>query len=398
MDPAFQVDTRGKRGVIVVWGLLAAYPFGGMTWQVLHYLVGFQRLGFDVWYVEDSDRYVYDPATYCLTAECSANVAYMARYLERLGMSERWAFRPVGSEDVWTRSTDFPGLAALYKRADAVINVCGAQEVRDEHRTARRLTFIQTDPGEDQVLSAQKVPHRVAQLDAHEYLFTYGLNIGAGDCRLPVEGYQWLPTRPPVCVDWWETACTPDVAAAFTTVANWTHSGKDVVWEGECWSWRKDIEFLRFSSLPARTVRRMELAVGLMPDNDKAHMRDMGWSLLPSDNLSDPDAYRRYIQESLGEFTVAKPQYVLPRTGWFSDRSVCYLAAGRPVITQDTGFGRFIPSTKGLLTFTTADDAAAALDSVVSDYKGHSEAARQIAIDHFGAERVVGDVLRAIGL
>jgi hypothetical protein len=386
------------RGRIVVWGLLAAYPFGGMTWQVLHYVSALRRMGFDVWYVEDSDRYVYDPETYSLTSDCTANVRYMARYMEALGLQDRWVYRPVGSVDAITQAAGFCGLRSLYSSADAALNLCGAQEIRDEHRLSQRLVYVQTDPVRDQVLAARCDTDRVTQLNAHDYHFTYGENLGAPECPVPHGGYAWLPTRPPACVDWWRNGVVPSPQSAMTTIANWTHSGKDVEWRDQLWSWRKDAEFLRFSGIAARSPCPMELAVGRMPHQDAAHMRDCGWRMTPSVAVADPDEYRLYIQRSRGEFTVAKPQYVLPRTGWFSDRSVCYLAAGRPVVTQDTAFGKFIPTGRGLFAFSNEDDAVGAIQEIVGNYEFHSRAAREIAATYFGAERVLGELMQRVGL
>jgi hypothetical protein len=386
--------TRGK---IVVWGLLASRPFGGMTWQVLHHLAGVRRLGFDVWYVEDSDTPVLHPTTYWPTAEYAANVAYLSQHMEAIGLAERWVFRPPGVYDSCFGACNLAGLRQLYKDADAVLNVCGAHALRPEHEVIQCLVYLETDPVENQIAVATGEAWTIQELAAYDHLFTYGENFGAPDCRVPVERFVWHPTRPPVCVDWWRTAVHPPPGAALTTIANWQHSGKDVVWQGETFHWSKHHEFLRFITLPARAPLPLELALGGIDDADMARVQRHGWRVVPSVGVSDPGAYRAYIQSSLGEFTVAKEQYVRLHTGWFSDRSVCYLAAGRPVILQDTGFGRVIPTGEGLFAFTTMADILVAIEALNTDYARHSRAAQGIAEAYFSAEAVLARVMRVVG-
>jgi hypothetical protein len=188
------------------------------------------------------------------------------------------------------------------------------------------------------------------------------------------------------------------VDAALTTVANWKHTGKDIVWQSEVYYWSKHLEFRNFINLPLRSASPLELAVGGMSDDEQADMRRHGWRIVHAVGLAEPAAYRAYICASRGEFTVAKDQNIRLRSGWFSDRSACYLAAGRPVITQDTGFGNVLPTGAGLFAFTTADEALAAIAMVAHDYERQSTVARSIAHEYFAAEHVLGDVLRRIGL
>lgn len=239
------------RGTVVVWGLLAAYPFGGMTWQVLHHLAGLRALGFDVWYVEDSDRYVYDPETYCLTSDYVPNLKYLEDLMRRLQMEDRWVFRPTGSYEVCHGALDITGLEKLYREAEAVLNLSGAQELRDEHLESRCLVFIETDPVANQVAVSQGDKRLISELEKYDFLFTYGENLGAHDCRVPVERFKWYPTRPPVYTDWWAPPGPLPSGAAFTTISNWTHTGKDIAWDGESWAWRKDVEFKRFINVAA---------------------------------------------------------------------------------------------------------------------------------------------------
>lgn len=388
-----------NRGIVVVWGMLASFPFGGMTWQVLHYLAGLRRLGFDVWYVEDTDSELLDPITFCWhTSEYSANVRYLAQYMDSIGLGDRWIFRLPGVRDTTLGARDLIGLAKLYKEADAVINLCGYHPLRTEHDDIACLIYLQTDPMVDQIKVAENDAQKIEQLDAYNYLFTYGENLGAPDCLVPVDRYQWHPTRPPVCLDWWFTDSPPILDSALTTISNWEHWDNDIVWQGEKYYWRKDREFRRFIDLPAKSPLPLELALEGINAQEEAEMINRGWRIVYARALSDPSAYRKYICASLGEFTATKDQYVRPRTGWFSDRSVCYLAAGRPVITQETGFSKFLPTGKGLFAFNTMEDILAAVDAIESDYEGNCWAAREIASKYFAAEKVIGSLMERAGL
>ena len=387
---------RTSRGRIIVFGILFWYPLAGVTYQFLHYLIALRRLGYDAYYVEDSGRWIYDPALNDLSPDASRNVEAVAPVLAEHGFGDRWAFRgcyPGGrcygmSEEQILR---------LYREADAFLNVTGAQEIREEHLQCRRRIYIESDPFASQVRVATGDPAIIAALDAHDTHFTFGENIGQADCSVPVKRFEWLPTRQPVVVDLWRGG-QAQAGASYTTITTWRNTGKDVVYQGERYYWTKDREFEKFLDLPRRRAVSFELAVGV-EDSVRQRLQDNGWRLRHSLDLSaSVTHYREYIQRSRGEFTVARDQYVRPRTGWFSDRSACYLAAGRPVITEDTGFGKFIPTGRGLFAFTTMDDILAAIDAIESDYEGHCRAARDIAETYFGAERVVGSLMSRAGL
>jgi hypothetical protein len=384
-------------GCAVVWGLLAAYPFGGMTWQVIHYLVGLRRLGFDVWYVEDSDRYLISASTFERTHAYASNVKFLSKFMKRLGMEDRWVFRPP-CRDECIGARDAAGLLQLYREAAAVFNLCGAQELLPTHEEISCRVYVETDPIENQVRVAEGDPDVIETLDAHDILFTYGENLGTASCPVPLSGYEWHPTRPPVCVDLWETSATPRNNAPFTTIAKWKHEGKDTTWKDEVWRWSKDVEFRKFIDVATDSPFPLEIAVSSISEGDVEDLRRSGWGVVPSASVKDPDVYREYIQSSGGEFSVAKQQYVKPRSGWFSDRTVSYLAAGRPAVLQDTGFPEHIPTGEGVFAFSTKEEALEGLDAIASDYRRHSRAARQIAREEFGADRVLRDMMVTIGL
>jgi hypothetical protein len=394
--------TKGK---VIVWGFIASYPFGGMTWQVLHHLVGLRRLGYDVWYVEDSNNAVIDPKTWEPAWSVLPNVRYLKEQMERIGFGERWVFRPprANSESqkfdkVCLGALDLAGLHRLYREVDVVFNLCGSHELRDDHDGIKCLVYLQTDPVVDQIRIAKGNEKLIEEFDAYDYLFSYGENLGSPDCLIPVERYVWHPTRPPVVMEWWETNGSPQRENKLTTISNWQNLKKDVVWKGETYRWRKDIEFKRFITLPESSALSIELALEGIRDQDASMMRDEGWGIVSARELGDPAAYRHYIRTSSGEFTVAKDQNIRMRSGWFSDRSVCYLAAGRPVISQDTAFGKFVPTGEGLFSFNTMEEIVEAVDAIHSDYEKQSRWARQIANEYYRAEKVLGNVLDVVGL
>jgi hypothetical protein len=395
-----QKNSKGKvtRGIVVVWGLLASYPFGGMTWQALHYVEGLRRLGYDVWYVEDSPTSVLNPRSLWRTTEYEENLEYLARQMEAIGLTDRWIFRAPVQGGACYGARDAKGLASLYREADAVLNVCGAHYLREDHAGISCLIYLQTDPFVDQVRVAEDDTWLIGQFDAHTHLFTYGENLGAPDCLVPVLRYKWNPTRPPVVLDWWTTGTTPPARATLTTISTWKNLGKDVSWQGQTYHWRKDLEFRKFIDLPKWARLPIELSLEGIPTEDAAEMRSHGWGIRSARDLTDPAAYHTYICSSAGEFTVAKDQYVRTRSGWFSDRSVCYLAAGRPVVTQETGFSKFIPTGEGLFSFSSMEEASEAINKIAGDYERHSKAALDIAHEYFSVERVLAAMLTRIGL
>jgi hypothetical protein len=237
----------------------------------------------------------------------------------------------------------------------------------------------------------------IAALAAHDTHFSFGENLGAADCGVAIERFRWLPTRQPVVMDLWDSSNVRP-GDAYTTITTWHNKGKTIDYQGDRYYWTKDREFKQFLDLPQRQRASFELAT--MVDADVlALLQRYGWRQVDSAAISaDVDQYRGYIQQSRGEFTVARDQYVRPNTGWFSDRSVCYLAAGRPVITQETGFSKYLPTGKGLFGFRTMNDILAAVDAIESDYAANCRAARDIAAEYFAAEKVIGSLMERAGL
>jgi hypothetical protein len=388
------------RGTVIVWGMLACLPFGGMVWQVYHHVIPLRRLGFDVWYVEESDRNLFDAGSgYSESEDPRTNVGLLHDFMEMIGLGNRWVYGRPGRADPYLGGKDRRGLEDLYRRTDAVFNLCGAHDLIVNANDFNCLIYLDTDPVETQVRVAKGDEKQIRKLDRYHHYFTYGENLGKADCAVPVTRYPWLPMRPPVCLDLWQTDAPPAEPARMTTIANLKSNYKTVEWNGSTWHWSKHFEFEKFIGLPRRSSLELELALGAgLSADELARIQGHGWSTVSSRPLDEPVAYRDYIQQSQGEFSVAREQYVLPRSGWFSDRSVCYLACGRPVIMQDTAFGKVVPTGKGLLEYRTIDEAQAAVEAVASDYAGHSKAALEIAHEYFDADKVVGGILQRVGL
>ena len=390
-------DKRGVKGKVIVFGIIFWYPLAGVTYQFLHYLIGLRRLGYDVYYVEDSGRWVYHAESYEFTPDASDNIAAVAPILKAHGFEGKWAFRgnyPGGKCYGMTEED----LLELYREADAFLNVTASQELREEHLVCPRRIYVETDPFAVQIKVAQGDQPTIEALAAHDIHFSFGENLGSPDCGVPVERFTWLPTRQPVALELWENPYEPSATSAYSTITTWHNKGKDLTFQGEVYYWTKDREFLRFIDLPQRRSARFELAVVLDEPTERL-LRTHGWNIVHSLPISqDIDRYRNYIQRSRGEFTVAKDQVVRPLTGWFSDRTCCYLAAGRPVITQETGFSKFLPTGKGLFGFRTMEDILAAVDAIESDYAGSCRAAREIAAEYFAAEKVLGSLMARAGL
>lgn len=372
------------------------YPFAGVVWQLLHHLVGFRRLGLDVYYIEDHRGWVYDPVAGTGTGDPSGNLKAVGSVLERYGFAGRWAFLDSEREEYVGMSRE--RCFELFRDADAVINLCGATKPRDEHRASRLMVYLETDPGYMQPMLERGDAETCEIASAHRLFFTYGVNIGIRECVIPTAGIDWRSTRPPVLLDQWRPGVGPDEPRAFTTVGTWRNRGRDVDIAGETYRWSKHLNFANLLEVARRSDQAIELATDLDSGPDFERALAGGFTFRPVVPMSlDIDAYRDYVSASRGEFTAAKDLYVRTRSGWFSDRTACYLAAGRPAVTQSTGFEKFIPAGEGLLAFNDADEAVQAIRAVNSDYRRHARAAREIACEYFDAEKLLDEIAEAVG-
>lgn len=375
---------------LVLWGHLARAPFGGMTWQVLNHLVGLRQLGHDVWYVEDTDQRLLNLAVDDWAPTPSENITYLARHMAAIGMRDRWVFRSPGTKDC-SGALDWDGLLRLYGETDAVLNLCGSHKLQPHHETIRRLIYIETDPVANQVGVALGSESTIAELARYHAIATYATNLGQPGCRIPTERFRWIPTVPPVVIPMWATD-RPPTNPAFTTVMNWSSPEGEVRWQGQRWAWSKRVPFDRVTPVPRMATPPVEVAIRGAPDEVLSKLETFDWRVISARSVDRPGSYRRYIRTSTGEFSVAKEQYVGPRSGWMSDRTVCYLAAGRPAVVERTGI-HGIPLGEGLIDFETPDDAADALDAVAADTARHARAARDLAHEYFDAAKVLERLL-----
>jgi hypothetical protein len=378
---------------IVVTGLAATYPFGGVFWDYLQYAVGLRRLGHDVLYLEDTGRWCYDPARATYVEDGTANARLLAGWIDRLGAGVGWAYRD--ARGVW-HGQPRQRAVAYCRTADLFLHLSASCWLRDEYRPAGRLAFVDTDPmytqasfpGHAAGTIGDAERDRVDMLLGHDVHFTLGANVGRPCCSVPVGPCTWIPTRQPIVLDLFPAVDAPP-RQVLTTVGSWRAHQRDLDVDGVAYG-GKEAELLRFLDLPAYSELAIELA--LNGDAPVQTLTAHGWRLASADAVSaDPWTYRDYLASSLGEWSVAKQAYVATASGWFSGRTACYLALGRPAIVQDTGFD--VPTGEGLLAFSTMADAVAAIAEVAADSARHADAARALAGDMFDARRVLADLV-----
>jgi hypothetical protein len=373
-------------------------PFGGQTWLYLNWLRGLHRLGHEVWYVEDDTVWPYDPEQNAVTDDCSYAVRHVARSMERIGLAGRWAFRLADRPGAcWGKTAQ--ELDELYRSCDVLLNIVGATDLREEHLAAPFRVYLECDPVIAELRLAQGDAHTRTAFAHHQVLVTYGENYGAPDCGVPLNGLSYLKTRQPMDLELWPMAWDP-ACRFFTTIGNWKQEGSDVTYAGQTYRWSKHHEWEKFLELPRRTSQPFEAALKIDDPADRARLEAHGWQIvspLPM-SLDIFDAYPGYFRQSRAEWTVAKDQNVRLRSGWFSERDACYLACGKPVVAQDTGFGKVLPTGAGLFAFTTMDEALAAIEAINSDYRRHCLAARALAEEYFDAGRVAARLLTDLGV
>ena len=365
---------------ILFAGIIARYPFGGVTWCSLMYLLGLRALGHEVFYIEDTGECIYDPVRNTRATDPRYGTTYIHDALAPFGLGECWSFVNYDGTYHGRRAEDVRRFAA---DADLFINLSGgAWFWRDEYAGIPRKVFIDSDPAFTQLAIHKAEPWYVEFFRRFDHLFTFGANIGTPASTIPAGAFTWRKTWQPITLDEWRTSSAP--RDRFTTVMTWQiESFADV-------GGNKDQEFVKFIDLPSKTAQPFELAI----NGPQTLLRRHGWDTVDAMAVSrTPDGYREFIHGSKAEFGVAKQTYVAHRTGWFSDRTECYLASGRPALVQDTGWTAHVPSGEGLLAFSTVEDALAGIDAINSDYPRHARRASDIARQHFDAARVLPKLL-----
>jgi hypothetical protein len=373
---------------IILAGTIGRSGLGGQAWASLQYLLGLRALGHDVYYLEDCGRsswvYVWEKEDW--THELDYPAAYVNACLAPFGFGDRWIYR----DNYRSVGISLPGFLEICARADLLLlRAVPFWNWREEYERPRRRAFIDVDPGFTQISIANGDAGLTAGIGACERRFTYAQRFGLAGCEVPPNGGPWIPTRPPVFLDEWPVASQP--ATHFTTVVRW-QGFKEVTFNGVRYG-QRDREFPPYFDLPTRTSQPFKIAqMGMKPGT----LEPYGWEVLPGEVISrTPESYREFIQSSRGEFSIPKNGYVAMRGGWFSDRSVCYLASGRPVLIEDTGLADWLPLGDGLISFFDPKGALDGLEKVNADYPNQCRAARTLAEDHFASGKVLPRFLEA---
>jgi hypothetical protein len=402
---------------ILVTGIIGQHPMlAGVAWDYIQYVLGLVELGHDAFYIEDSGQWPYScdenieipkwiasrSWSSAAASDCDLNLRYLASIMDRFGLGERWAYR-------FPRTGEWFGLSdrrrcEVVASADLVLNISGSIARPRKYHSAKRLAYIDSDPGFTQIRLALGERKFCARVGAHDVHFSFGERRSK---LIPKTAQDWCPTRQPIVLSQWQP--TIPYRPAFTTVMSWT-SYKPLIYEGRRFG-QKDMQFLKYLDLPrcVPTVA-LEVALGrhlhLEWQSEKADppsgltrpvpeiLQEAGWQVADATQVCGSlESYRAYIQGSMAEWSVAKHGYVAGQSGWFSCRSACYLAAGKPVVLENTGFDCVLPVGEGILAFRTPQEAAAAIIDVCAHYGRHSAAARDIAETYFDSRKVLSALI-----
>jgi len=381
-----------SRLTILLCGMIASVPQqGGATWAVLQYLLGFRQLGHDVYFVEPLEPAAVQPESTPFYR--SANAAYFREVVAEFGFERSSALLLAGTQQ--TVGLPYERLREVARRADVLINISGMLTDEALMSPIPRRAYLDLDPAFNQLWqAAQGIDMRFA---GHSHFVTIGQAIGKPGCAVPTCGLSWITTPQPVVLSHWPVA-DRIIYDALTTIANWRGYGS-IEHEGVFYG-QKAHSLRQFIALPALTGERFTLALAIHPgeEHDLAALRSNTWQLAdPVEVVGTPASYQGFIQGSRAEFGIAKSGYVAARCGWFSDRSTCYLASGRPVLAQGPGFSDFLPTGEGLFAFETIDDVFAGVEALERDYARHTRAARAIAEEYFDSDTVLARLLEHIG-
>ena len=378
---------------VVFGSCMIRYPMGGMISHVLQYLCGLHQLGHDVVFVEAGHypNACFDLPNRVMTDDPSYGISVVGPLLERFGLG-RWCYLDYAGR---YHGLDASEIDAAFATADLFLDMGthgSWMDVADRHGVTSVL--IDGEPGFNQMKMAMRVAAGES-LPRYDHYYTNGLNLGTERCSAPTLGQRWGHILHPVIPELFPpTDRRP--GAPFTTVMNWQSHAR-LEYQGQVYG-QKDIEFEKYLDLPRRTSMPMEIAVAgqLVP---RGRLESAGWNVRSGHQVTvDFESFVRYVSSSSGEFGVCKNVFVSTWSGWFSDRSAAYLAAGRPVVVQDTGFSAHLPCGAGLLAVRDVEEAADAIERIGADYRRHSDAARRLALEVFDARVVLGRLLREIGL
>ncbi len=372
---------------IIFAGSIGRFPVGGHAWIDMQYLLGLTRLGHKVTYLEEcgEESWVYNWQTEELTTDLEYPTSYIRQCLKTSELSDNWIYR-AGKSSVGLDVSTFMDICS---ESDLlIIRGVSLNLWRPEYNLPTRRAFIDVDPGFTQFKLANNDLELVNTVNKSEKLFTIGQRLGAADCSIPTLGYEWLNTVSPVSLQDWQYVESND-AVYFTTIMQW-RSYKDAFYEGKSYG-NKEKEFPKFITLPSLSTQPLKIALtGAPPEK----FTDCGWEVIEGWSSSfTPSSYQKFIQESRAEICIAKQGYVATRGGWFSDRSICYLASGRPVLMQDTGLNDWLPTGNGIVTFSNLKEAVCGIEEINKNYEHHRRAARELAEQHFDATYVLTNLI-----
>jgi hypothetical protein len=380
---------------IIVGGMVGQYPLGGVAWDYFHYLLALHELGHEVYYHEDTWSWPLDPVAGYPVDSPDHTVNFIRNFFDTYApaLSNNWHFLLLHEKSFGMTRERFDEVA---KTADVFLNVSGASFLPDNLNPKCVKVFLDTDPGYNQLVMHERpawshfVDRWIKQVLGHDKHFTYAENIYGDDCIIPRMDIDWIPTRCVVTLPSWEKIknTPPPRDATFTTVMSWSYFNGPLIYKGIEYG-AKAPEYEKFRDLPKRVNIPLILAVGGY-HQDADRIKSHGWKWLDARPMSlTPGGYMKFIEDSLAEWSIAKNVYVATCSGWFSCRTACYLASGRPAVVQETGWSKFIPSGSGVLTFETMEQAIAGIDEVIANLEQHRAAAYEIAKNYLTPQKVL---------
>ncbi|MGC9966982.1 MAG: glycosyltransferase family 1 protein [Syntrophobacteraceae bacterium] len=384
---------RNSKLRIIVTGLIGLYPIGGVGWDYLQYPIGFLKMGHDVYYHEDTWSWPSHPVQRTYTQDPKYSVEYIRDFVEKYapGLRDRWHYLHLHDTSFGMDRQKFDEVAAS---ADLFLNVSGSCMIPENLPGGCLKIFLDTDPGYNQIMLSERlswsenIDRWCSSVEAHDRHFTYAENIHGPDCLVPKLNYHWKTTRTPISIEHWEHLAHVKPTGPWTTVMTWNAFKGKLIYRGVEYG-SKGVEFEKLLNLPASVDMPLKVAVGGV-SAPLARLSQAGWQVAdgPGATLS-PAMYQEFIASSRGEISPAKHVYVALRTGWFSCRSACYLASGRPVVVQDTGFTPYIASGEGIIPYSSAEEAALGIIEVERNYEKHAGAALDLARQYFDCEKVL---------
>ncbi len=377
---------------IVVLGYIVRGPLGGLCWHYLQYMIGFRQLGHEVLFLEDSDDYpgCYDPSINETGTDPSYGIEFIRNLFNKYDLQNNWAYYDQHCDQWFGLSKT--RVAEFCKTADMVLNISNVNPLREWWMQIPTRILLDTDPAFTQIRHIEEERYRKIA-EHHTHFFSFGENIGKPGCSIPDDGFKWKATRQPITLDLWEVA-DPNPSGYWTTVMQWD-SYKPRQFNGTSFG-MKSGSFSEYIDLPKKTEEKFQLALGAATAPiDK--LKNAGWQLTdPLAVTLNSETFQRYLRESKGEFSVAKQGYVISNSGWFSERSAGYLASGKPVLLQETGFSDHIETGRGLFSFQSIEEVIESMAKINLDYSKHCADAREIAETFFNSDKVLAALLNEL--